>query len=258
VSIVVVGQAKSGGATITAVALAASWPRDALMVEADPSGGDVAARAGLALVPGLVSLGAAARGEGVTGEAVLAHTQNLGGVVPVLVAPPGAGPARAALAALDEQLAGSLGTLGSGDVVIDVGRIGSADAGSPWLRAAELVVLVARPDAAGVAHLAALLEWVAETAARVALVMIGTQPYGPAEVADALGVQVAGVLAFDPKGAAALGSGVLAGYLAERSPLRRSARTLAPVLAARLDEPILVEGSHRLATATSNGKAHNR
>jgi hypothetical protein len=120
------------------------------------------------------------------------------------------------------------------------------------------VVLVARPDSAGVAHLAALLEWIAETVARVAVVMIGAQPYGPDEVADALGVQVAGALAFDPKGAAALGSGVLRGYLAERSPLRRSARTLAPVLAARLAEPVLIESDHRVATAASNGKATNR
>ena len=255
-SLVVVGQAKSGGTTTTAVALAASWPRDLLVVEADPSGGDVAARAGLALVPGLVSLAAAARGEGLPGEAVLGHTQHLGGVVPVVVAPSGAGPARGALAALEEQLAGALGTLKSGDVIVDVGRI--EPDGSPWLRAAALVVLVARPDAAGVAHLAALLDWVSEAAARVAVVMIGAQPYGPAEVADALGVQVAGALAFDPKGAAALGSGVLRGYLAERSPLRRSARTLAPLLAARLAEPVLVEGGHWVATAASNGKATNR
>ncbi|MEW6477437.1 MAG: hypothetical protein AB1679_34730 [Actinomycetota bacterium] len=256
-SLVVVGQAKSGGSTTTAVALAASWPRDVLLVEADPSGGDVAARAGLALVPGLVSLGAAARGEGLTGEAVLSHAQQLGGVVPVVVAPPGAGPARGALAALEEQLAGTLGTLGSEDVIVDVGRIEPAD-GSPWLRAAGLVVLVARPDAAGVAHLAALLDWVSEAAVRVAVVMIGAQPYGPAEVADALGMEVAGALAFDPKGAAALGSGVVRGYLAERSPLRRSARTLAPLLAARLAEPVLVEGGHRVATAASNGKATDR
>lgn len=239
-SLIVVTQAKSVGATTTALALAASWPRAALVVEADHSGGDVAARAGLALVPGLVSLGATTRGAGLSPGDVLQHTQRLGGVVPVMVAPPGSGPAALALAAVDEGFPSTLAMLDGVDVIADLGRWDATEQGCSWLASATLAVVVARPDASGAAHLAALIESLAvpaEAMPAVVVITIGAQPYGPAEVADAVGVEVAGAIAFDPRGAAALGSGLVRGYVAERSALRRSAKELTRTLPARLPAP---------------------
>src|SRR5262249_53388734 len=53
----------SPGVTTFSIALAARWPATAraLLVEADPSGGDIATRFSLASAPGLVSFAAAAR-----------------------------------------------------------------------------------------------------------------------------------------------------------------------------------------------------
>ena len=61
--VAIVGAKHSPGATTLAVALASAAPVDqrALVVEADPAGGDIAARAGMSLDPGLLTLAAAGR-----------------------------------------------------------------------------------------------------------------------------------------------------------------------------------------------------
>src|SRR6266702_8439110 len=100
----------SPGVTTFALALAARWPTGpgdggssagarCVVVEADPSGGDIATRFDLAGSPGLVSLAAAAR-RGDDPGLVWRHAQALPGGLPVVAAPPGADQARAALAAL--------------------------------------------------------------------------------------------------------------------------------------------------------------
>lgn len=63
------------------------------------------------------------------------------------------------------------------------------------------------------------------------MLLVGDHPYGPAEVAATLGVDVAGVIAWDPRTAAVLTG--LHGAVRDlrRSPLVRSAATLAAELA---------------------------
>ena len=64
---------------------------------------------------------------------------------------------------------------------------------------------------------------------RVGLLLVGDTPYGPAEVASALGVDVAGMVAFDARASEALAGGAGGGDL-RRSLLVRSVASLAESL----------------------------
>ncbi|MDA8062446.1 MAG: hypothetical protein M0T80_08475, partial [Actinomycetota bacterium] len=72
------GSVRSSGVTTLVLALGATWPADrkALVVEADPAGGTLAALAGWPAEPGLVSLAAAAR-RGAEPSLVFEHCQHL-------------------------------------------------------------------------------------------------------------------------------------------------------------------------------------
>ena len=62
------------------------------------------------------------------------------------------------------------------------------------------------------------------------MLLVGDHPYGPDEVAVTLGVEVAGVIAWDPRTAAVLTGSRGAVRDLRRSPLVRSAATLADTL----------------------------
>src|SRR3546814_4103864 len=74
------------GATTAAAAIATASATDAVVVECDPAGGDIAARGHLAVEPGLVSLAAAGR-HPTSHLDLLGHSQHLPTGVPVVVAP---------------------------------------------------------------------------------------------------------------------------------------------------------------------------
>jgi MinD-like ATPase involved in chromosome partitioning or flagellar assembly len=98
----------SPGVTTTSLALAALWPAARrLVIEADPSGGDLGAWLGLAPAPGLASLAAAIRHDRSPGAA-WRHAQALpGGGVSVVAAPAGAEQATACLSTLASPRAGT-------------------------------------------------------------------------------------------------------------------------------------------------------
>src|SRR5436305_6058470 len=88
--LVVVGSVKDApGVTTLAVGLVAGWPQPgAVLVEADPDGGDLAARFGHHPDPGLMSFAAAAR-SGAGGPSLRGHVQRLRLDIDVVLAPPG-------------------------------------------------------------------------------------------------------------------------------------------------------------------------
>ena len=222
----------SPGVTTTALALAATWPshRRCLLIEADPFGGMIAARYGLGDTPGLSSLAAESR-RGLDDEAVWGHAQHLPGGMPVLVGPATAEEARAVL----RDLGGTLGVWSADqaeiDVIIDCGRIPAGPSTGDLISAESVTMVLARPTLDQLRPAAHRLEALTASGADAALLLVGDEPYGPAEVTAALQTRVAGVIAWDPRSAAVLTGAHGAVRDLRRSPMVRSAATLAERLA---------------------------
>lgn len=207
--VAVVSVKGSPGVTTFSLALAARWPAPAhtLLVEADPSGGDIGIRFSLKTTPGLVSLAAAARRN--DDPALLAqHAQNLPGGLPVVTAPADADRARTALSALADPT-GGVGILRTAlntpdlVVIVDCGRVDPGSPAMPIVRAADAMILLSRAHADELAHLACRLTIIGRWTSHPAMLLVG-DGYSPAEVARELGVRPLGRVPHDPPGAAVL------------------------------------------------------
>jgi hypothetical protein len=194
-----------------------------LLAELDPAGGTLAAASGWPPQPGLVSLAAAAR-RGNDPELVWEHCHELPAGVPVLAGPASADQTRTALG----MLTGLLGRLGelNADVLLDCGRV-VAEPLSQALLAADQVVLVARPRLADLHTLATWMESAPLEGNHLSLVLVGQGPYPEAEVQEALGVPVVGLVSL-PASAREL----------KVSPLVRAARTLGDELSGRTTQSV--------------------
>lgn len=197
----------SPGATTFAIALGARWPAPArpLVIEADPSGGDLALRFSLSSTPGLVSLAAAARRDD-DPDLVWRHTQQLPGGLAVVAAPPDADQARAALSALVPTSLGVLRAAAnelSTAVIVDCGRVDPGSRAESIVRASDVVVLLSRAHADDLAHLPRRLHTVGRWSPNPVLLLAG-EGYTTADVARELAVQPLGRVPNDPDGAAVL------------------------------------------------------
>lgn len=238
--LVAVGSAKgSPGVTTLVLALAACWPVSVrrprpLVVEADPSGGDVTARFELSDSPGLVDLAAAARRTAsprVLGECV----QVLPGGVPVVVGPAGAQQAVAAVRLFTGNgpalLRAGMGSDGS--VLLDVGRFQAESAA--LVEAADRLLLVSRGGVDALAHAAARAADFLGCGRSVELVLVGPSPYPLSEISEVLGVRQVHRVPWDPRTAHALAG------RSTMSPHRwRSAQLVhaATALARHLTDPV--------------------
>ena len=189
----------SPGVTSLGVALTAAWPGDVqrVFVECDPAGGDIAARYSLPLSPGLIGLAAATRqGSGL--GVVWRHAQTLPDGTPVVVGPLRGDQARTALTTLvDSQSDMPNGAMQSlfttaaqardSIVVADCGRLDPDTPALPMITAANALLLLLRPRADELSHLAARLDDIAALAERVGLVLVGTG-YSPTDIAAELDV----------------------------------------------------------------------
>ncbi|HTZ08865.1 MAG TPA: hypothetical protein VMB72_07325 [Acidimicrobiales bacterium] len=222
------------GVTTLVSATGAVWPasRRVIVAECDPSGNDLAVRFGLSPSLGMTSLVVASRRER-SAAPVEDHLQELPGGLAALVGPVHATAARR----LDAELA----RLGAGilpeehDVLLDCGRLDDGCRGQETLLAsADQVVVVVRPDAAGIAHGRAAVGSLRSSAPGgvCAVVTVGTSAYRVEELEDALEVAVLAEIPLDHT-AAAIVAGVpgKATRLA-RSRLVASARVVARHLAA--------------------------
>ena len=232
-SLLVVMSAKhSPGASTLAVAIAAACAgRDPLVVEADVAGGDLAARAGLSVEPGLLTLAAAGR-RGVDERLVGLHGQRLANGTQVLVSPCAPRLATTALKAVAADLF-RLGCTRDRLTIVDLGRFDPHSPASGCLDRADTIVTVFRPTVEGVEHLRELLHTLQDCASRLVAVAVGDQPYGVAEVAGALaGREVHGV-AFDAKAAQLVGAGATPDRWLRRTAYVRSVASLVDALALR-------------------------
>ncbi|MFX4291013.1 hypothetical protein [Streptomyces bohaiensis] len=153
----------SPGATTTAVALAALWPRRALLAEVDPAGGDLVYRSaredGRPLDPGtgLLSLAATAR-RGIAAEQLWDHSQRVSGGLDLIVGltssdqGTGVSGQYGALGKAFAELARSPHEEAAADVVADCGRLGPDSPALALLPHAAVVLLVTRTQPENLAH----------------------------------------------------------------------------------------------------------
>ncbi|MGH9009574.1 MAG: hypothetical protein ACRDYF_06955 [Acidimicrobiia bacterium] len=215
--------------TAAAIALAvAAGPLPAsLVVEADPDGGDLAARCELSIEPGLGSLAATGR-HGASVD-ITGHVQALPAGPFGLLSPPSPSLTRGALGALGGRLADALGAW-PGSVVIDCGRWDPVGPAGPLAAVADALIVVLRPTVEGVEHVRSRLDDLHSAGARrVAALLVGDRPYPPAEVAAALEIPVVGTLPLDVRGVAALERRMI-GADTRRSTIVRAARSALDVL----------------------------
>ncbi|HLF99589.1 MAG TPA: chromosome partitioning protein [Acidimicrobiia bacterium] len=192
-SLFVVASVKGApGVTTTTVALGAAWPgdRSVVVVEADASGGDLAARHGLCTEPGLASLATAAR-RPIEAADVARHIQVLAGGLAVVPAPVTGTHALAALGS-PPALARALRSLEESDVLLDCGRIAPGSFDVSLAVDADAIVLLARPSLDDLQHLGDVLRLAGEMDRPCALVLRGRGPYDDREVESTLGVPVLG------------------------------------------------------------------
>jgi hypothetical protein len=217
------------GVTTLALALAAAWPRAALVIEADPDGGTVAARTAMPVVPGLTELAARARGE-VSASDIDACSQPLPAGGRAVVAAPGADATGAALRSATPALLPHLRTLADTDVLADVGRLRPGSPALGLVEGADLLVVVVRPTTAEVAVLAHRLA-VLQGAPDLVVVCGPGGEHTASEVADVLGIDVLASLPHDVRGVRSLEWGA---PRAHRNLLVRAAVSLAAGLAERV------------------------
>lgn len=229
----------SPGVTTTALALAAVWPaRRRLLIEADPSGGDLGPWLGLPPSPGLAGVAADVRHDQSRGV-IWRHAQELAGGVHAVVAPAGA-----------EQAAACLTTVAgttifvpfAAEPAVAVADCGRLDPGSPAFAVAAqagITLLLARPRVSELSHLAPRVAALTQAGLRLGLLLApdtGRAPAGPAysaaEIAVTLRVPVYPQLPDDPGGAAHVVRHWGQFRARKRLPLARSAASLAACLTA--------------------------
>lgn len=226
--LVVFGSARSSPGVTTAVVAIASCLDRAIVVEGDPDGGVLAARFGLSKEPGLTTLAAGARAGSPEPFAIEAHQQELPGGVEVIVGPASPESATALWRSSGPRVASTLADVAhTMPVLVDAGRLSPVAPTASLLEVADLLVVVVRPILEDLHALVARTQSFRSHAARLVVLMVGEQPYGPADVAEQLGVQVIGVLASDPRAADALAGRAWMSRGLRRSSLARSARSVA-------------------------------
>ncbi|MEY2474014.1 MAG: hypothetical protein QOK28_3343 [Actinomycetota bacterium] len=219
----------SPGATTLGLALVAAWSDDApaVLIEADPAGGDLAARLGLAFEPGLVTMTASARHANSEID-VVGHAQPLPCGGTAVLGPTNPDRAEASVATVASRLSGAVRAIGNG--VIDCGRWTHNSPTIDIMRTADFTFVAVRPDLTGVAHFQERLDGLTAAArGRIGVVLVGDRPYRAANVARATGVASVTTVALDREGVDSL-HGAASSRVGRKSRLVRSARSILDAL----------------------------
>ena len=209
------------GVTTSTLALAWSWPRPVLVIEADMVGtSNILAgylRGSRPHDRGLINLAIAHRHGLLSPETVLSTAVPLHPDSRVLLLPGLSSPVqRRTMPALWPALVTCLAALhNSGtDVLVDAGRLGTEGAPDPLLSAADVLLVVLRSDLPSVAGARAHVEVMRDamqgtgTADTLALLVVGEgRPYSTREIARTVATPVLAGLAWDPRSAAVFSHG---------------------------------------------------
>ena len=235
----------SPGVTTIALALASAWktaPRR-LLVEADPSGGDLGLWLGLPADSGLAGLAAAAR-HGHDGDLPWRHARELVGGTHLVTAPAGAEQAAACVVAL--TTAGLPKELAAAPepVLADCGRLYPGSPAIPLAAAAAVTLVAIRPRVSELAHLEPRIRGLEQAGLRLALVLAPddrrppSEPSYPAdEIAATFRVPVQATLSADPRAVNELARHAGDSGPARRLPLLREAAAVTAALDAALGHP---------------------
>lgn len=183
-AIVTVVSAKHAPGTTTLAMLLASVADPfslPLVLEADPAGGDLAARTGSLFEPGMGSVVSAARQDR-SHRILEEHCRPLPSGVGVLVGAMAPHRVEAYLGDSAEVLTELLQRR-AGLAVVDAGRWGPAST-SAWAAVSDLVVVAMRPAVDSAEHVAVRLDQIEAVAPRVGVAVIGEGPLSAVDVAD--------------------------------------------------------------------------
>ena len=231
----------SPGVTTSALAVASTWPRPVVVVEADPFGGDVRAGLGggewppgtglMELIVDLRSLAPHA--------AVRRQAHQFAPHAPAVVA--GLGRAGQAASVPWDRLATALKSAGC-DAVADCGRFAPTDGVVPLLAACDVVIVVCRSSLRAVRAAARLVPVIQSGVGagpldpRVSLLVIAPgAPYPAADIAQCCRLPLLGDLPDDARSAAVWSDGAKATRGFGRSRLQLAARTVGARLASIAD-----------------------
>jgi len=223
------------GMTTLACLVGATWPegRKVMVVECDPSGGDLAARFRLSSRIGWPSLISAAR-RSEPDTPIESHLQQLPGGLDVLIGTTGRESSDTDVDMVTVLAAASSSSEGPWDVLVDLGRLlPMASSATNWLDISDVVVIGLRGDAASVMQVRERRETrLSQWGDRLALVVVGTHCHSSAEIEGFTGIPVLGEIPSDAQ-AAAVAAGEQGGERRlSRSLLCTSATRLATRLAA--------------------------
>lgn len=222
--------AGSPGVTTTVLGLALEWPREVLLVDADPVGGSpilAGFYGGTVQHPGTPVEMWAAHRQGRLDDVLREMPLRIADHASFIPGPAGAAQA-GSLAELWQALAPRLRSL-SGldvDVLIDLGRLGHQHFPTPLARGVDELLLVMRSDLVAVAA-AAATEIPTDAPTHVALIG-AKRPYSAREVSAVVKRDVSVSLPWDPTDAAVLSHGAKAPK--KTSELRRALRQTAESL----------------------------
>jgi hypothetical protein len=235
----------SPGVTTTALALASMWKtaERRLLLEADPSGGDLGLWLGLSAGAGLAGLAAAAR-HGHDAGLAWQHGRELAGGTHLVAAPAGAEQAAACVTALAAAKLPQELAAGEDPALADCGRLYP---GSPALEvaaAAALTLLVVRPRVSELAHLEPRIRGLEQAGLRLALILAdgprrppGEPSYPAEEITATLGIPVQATLPGDARAVEQVCRRAGDPGPARRLPLLREAAALAVALDSDLGQP---------------------
>lgn len=230
------------GVTSATLALGAVWPRPAVLLEADPSGGDLAYRCraagggSLASSPNLLGFAAAARGDRET--TIQEWVQPLACGVQVVVGVQQPAQARG-ISDLWRRMS-VIAASAEVDVIVDLGRLAPDAATMPLFVAADARVPVMTSTVDSILHTRAHLLDTTVAGGRTVPLLVGPHRTATADSRDVDGVLAqAGIIAdpsthlpLDHPGLAALQAGSSPGGRGRTSHLIRGARTAAEHLSA--------------------------
>ncbi len=236
--------------TTTTVALASAWPAgsEALIIEADPQGGDLAAWFDLPILPSLSTVVTSTLDA--SWSDIDRHTRLAPSGLRLIPAPPSAAEARHAVAESARALAPALAALRSPVAIVDAGTLIDSRTSHPLVASAAVTVAVhrQRPESARAAavrlqRFADQLEALASGNTGLVVAVVGAEPFDLDQIATFVAdvANGAGVVGLPVDGLTAAvyagRRGVSARRLA-RLPLTRAAGDLARVVERAVDDRV--------------------